>query len=231
MAFKTKSPRSPDPDALRAVRAVPEDRRVWAGLHTTAEYLVGGLDTAAESVALTSGAWSAIKLVSLALATVGRPARVDIWTWTVSRKAIARLQAWQREGVSVRLVVDASLWRRQPTYGAALLAGSFAPCVRAASAHAKAAAVTGPAGSLFVAGSGNLNLCRRAELVWLSRDPALASWLGGVTDRAFEALPAGAPEGGDNDRADRLARAFPTTAARPTWAAGLPVLTTGGPTR
>lgn len=211
--------------AARTVRQVPEGRRLWAGLHTTAEYLLGGLETAPESVALTSGSWSAIKLVSMALGRVGRPAAIDCWSWTLSRKAIARLHSWRREGVAVRLVVDASLWRRQPSYGAALLADGFGPCVRAASAHAKAAAVIGPAGSVFVSGSGNLNLCRRAELVWLSRDPALALWLAGVTDRAFEALPAGAPTGADEHRADRLVKAFPPSAsARPSWATGLPVL-------
>ncbi len=205
-------------------REIPPDRRLWSGLHTSADYLISGLDTASESVALTSGAWSVIKLVALALARVGRPATVDCWTWTLSKRAISRMQSWHVDGVQVRLVVDASLWRRQPAYGALLLAGAFSPCVRAASAHAKMAAVTGPHGSIFIAGSGNLNLCRRAELVWLSRDPALAEWLSGLTTRAFEALPAGAPDGSDEDRADRLAQAFPSASTRPSWAAGLPVL-------
>jgi hypothetical protein len=136
---------------------------------------------------------------------------------------VARLTAWAGDGVAVRVVVDASLWRRQPAYGAALLDG-LGEHVRAASSHVKAARVVGPAGAIFIAGSGNLNLCRRAELVWLSRDPALASWLARLTDRVFEALPAGAPTGPDDVRADRMAAAFPAAAARPTWAAGLPVL-------
>jgi hypothetical protein len=209
--------------ALRRSRQIPADRRVWAGLHTPAEYLVAGLAGSPEVIAMTSGAWSMTKVLGLLLERVGQPGEVDVWTWTLSRKAIAQLGAWRSSGVAARAAVDASLWRRQPAYGRALEA-ALGDRLRAASLHAKAARVTGPAGSVFLAGSGNLNLCRRAELVFLSRDAALSSWLEGLTDRLFEALPAGAPRGSDEERADRLARAFPAPDVRPAWAAGVPVL-------
>jgi hypothetical protein len=210
--------------SLRHQRPVPGDRRVWAGLRVSAERLVAGLDASPEVVSLTSGSWSVVKLLGLCLARVGRPAALDCWTWTLSRKAIAQLQTWAASDVTVRLVVDSSLWRRQPTYGAALLAGDFGASVRACSSHVKAARLVGPAGSVFIAGSGNLNLCRRAELLWLSRDPALAAWLEGLTTRAFDVLPAGSPmPGSDADLDARLAAALPSRSV-PSWAAGLPVL-------
>lgn len=225
MSPKRRSPA----DGPRHDRQTPDPRALWAGLHTSAEFLLDGLRQSPESVCMTAGAWSVLKLLALSLGTVGRPARIDLWTWTLSRRAIARLQTWHREGVEVRLLVDSSLWRRQPAYGAALMAGDFAGCVRAASAHAKAAAVSGPSGSVFIAGSGNLNLCRRAELVWLSKDPALAAWLSAVTDRAFDALPAGAPAGPARHLAERLAHALPSATVRPAWAAGVPSLQRGSP--
>jgi hypothetical protein len=192
-------------------------------LSTPAEYLMGGLDASGECISLSSGAWSAIKLLGLGLAQVGRPASIDCWSWTVSRRAITRLTTWAAEGVDVRVVVDASLWRRQATYGAALLDG-LSSRVRAASAHVKAARVSGPTGSIFIAGSGNLNLCRRAELVFLSRDPRLSEWLGGLTDTLFATLPAGAPRVNDEVLNDRLATAFPSAELVPNWAEGLPRL-------
>ncbi len=208
---------------LRLARAVTARRRCWAGLNTSAEFLLGGLDGAPEVLAMASGRWSLVKLLGLALARVGRPAAVDCWTWTLSRRAIARLRVWQAEGVAVRVAVDASLWRRQPRYAAELLAG-LGDSVRAASSHAKTARVSGPNGSVFIMGSGNLNLCRRAEVLLLSTDPALASWLAGLTSTLFAAIPAGAPHGADDDRAAALEHAFPPADARPSWADGLPVL-------
>ena len=210
-------------EALRVNRTPDMSRKVWAGLHVSAEWLGGGLDTGPEEVAMTSGRGAVIKGLGLARSRVGRPATVDVWTWTLSRRAIDRLATWRREGDTVRLAVDASLWRRQPAYGR-LVVERLGASLRAASLHAKAAAVTGPRGSVFVAGSRNLNLCRRAELVWLSTDPALVAWLRGLTDRLFAAVPAGAPREADDALHDRMCRAFPGTAARPTWADGVPVL-------
>jgi len=216
------------PSATTITRAIPKVRTLWAGLNTSAETLIGALDAAPESLAISSGAWSLNKVIALAIRRVGRPCRLDLWTWTLSRRAIGQLLTWHRSGlVDVRLIVDASLWRRQPEYGRLLLADAdFSGRVRAASAHAKAFAIRGPKGSIFGGGSGNLNLCRRAELVWLSRDPALADWLRGITTTAFAKLPAGAPErGGDTARADALSRAFPRPDVLPSsWAQGLPVL-------
>jgi len=219
--------RSTSPTLSRA-RRVPDVRKAWAGLRSSAESLVGGLDEGPELVAMTSGAWSVMKVLGLLRERVGRPGAVDVWTWTLSRRAIERLKAWQREGVAVRVCVDSSLWRRQPAYGAALVSGPMAASVRAFSSHVKAARVVGPRGSVFIAGSGNLNLCRRAELVWLSSDPALSRWLEGLTDAAFAAIPEGAPiRGQDADLDARLAQAFPARHAAPIWAQGLPVLTKG----
>jgi hypothetical protein len=204
-------------------REIPPSRRHWAGLHTTAEDVIAGLDTAPEVVCMTSGAWSVIKLLALALARVGRPASLDCWTWTVSRRAIERLWAWHVEGVRVRVAVDASLWRRQPAYGRALVAG-LGDAMRAGSIHAKVARVSGPHGAIFVGGSGNLNLCRRAELLFLSADPRLSAWLSDLTDTLFAAVPAGAPKESDADLHDRLSAAFPPVPSGPSWAAGLPTL-------
>lgn len=209
----------------RVDRAVPSARMTWIGLRTTPEALLSGLDgDGRESVAMTSGAFSLIKLVSVALARVGRPARLDLWSWTISRAGIERLARWHQGGdVAVRVLIDGSLWRRQVSYARALDASGMP--YRAATSHAKVAGLSGPQGSIFIAGSANANYCRRAEFLLLSRDAALVSWLSGLTDRAFEVLPTGSPRGDDERRAVTLEAAFPRPkAARPAWATGLPVL-------
>lgn len=195
----------------------------WSGLHVPAESVLSLLDDASEAIGLTSGRWSAVKLLALALKRVGQPAAIDCWSWTLSRRAIDRLRAWHTAGdVQVRLVVDSSLWRRQPSYGAALVASGVP--FRACSTHVKAWRVSGPSGQFAMCGSGNLNLIRRAELVLLSRDVALAEWVAAMTNRAFASVPEGAPRGDAAARDAALDRAFPSVSVRPSWAAGLPLL-------
>jgi hypothetical protein len=223
-----RTSRRPEPATPAALRALSLPRvgarHGWAGLNTSAERLLALLEGHGETWTLTSGGWSVLKLLALARPTVGAPGTLDLWTWTVSRRAAERLTTWAREGVDVRAVVDTSLRRRQPRYAAVLEAG-LGDRLRWASLHAKVAALRGPAGALVIAGSGNLNFCRRAELVILSRDAGLAAWVATITDRLFAALAAGVPAERDEALADRVARVFPVTdAARPAWAEGLPGL-------
>jgi hypothetical protein len=197
-------------------------------LNVTAEVLISSLQESQEVFTMTSGAWSVVKLLALSRGLVGTPCALDIWTWTLSRRAIARLTSWHQSGATVvRIAVDGSLFRRQPLYGQELARG-MGDNMRAASLHAKCAGLTGPNGTVFVGGSSNLNFCRRAELLILSRDEQLTKWLSAMTDRLFAAIPPGEPARGDDARrAALLERAFPAK-ARPSWAAGIPVLAPDG---
>lgn len=167
----------------------------WLGLAArapVAALAVGPIAPGFHRFFLSNGAISPVDVVAYVLGVTG-PADVTITTWTIGPGEAAA--AWRLVGDgrirSFRLLVDASLSRREPAYLSAVVDRFGAASVRLARCHAKIAVIRNASWSVVLRGSANWTRAPRLEFYEVSDDPALADYLLRVLGVVLEAPAAG----------------------------------------
>lgn len=153
----------------------------------TARQAIAGMTPETDIFGLTRGQFSLIELLDAVLDYTG-PAKVFLSTWTAASADLADVVRFLKSGKisSARFLLDFSFQRRQPEVAQAIREQFGYDAVRVTRNHAKFFLVENDTWALTCKTSMNLNTNPRFEDFDITNDPALFSFMKGITDEIFE---------------------------------------------
>jgi len=160
-------------------------RRV-SGVQTAAE-MIGPLEQGVEIAGLTNGQFSLIDIIIHILDQIG-PAHVAISTWTMGiyETDLAAQFVNEQRFLSMRMMVDPSMFSRKPELAGALVQAFGIESFRAVNTHAKFATMSNDEWKITIRSSMNLNRNKRIESFDIGTDPELCAWYLEIIDAIWK---------------------------------------------
>lgn len=152
----------------------------------TAAQLIGRLVCGDDICGVTNGQFSLVDIIDHVLGQTG-PAAITIATWTMGIYDAEQAYNFVRDRriLSIRFILDPSMFSRRPELAAVLVRGFGAEAFRAVDSHAKFATVRGADLAVAIRSSMNLNRNTRIESFDLTCCREMVAFFEGLVDRVW----------------------------------------------